>query len=108
MKFVKIANPLLGLPAAGAALATGAAEVGLAGAAESALSAAQVKALQDAFGGGSDFWQNWNPTLNTNVGAYLATSSNDVWAFLSFSRSTGAGTTSVKVKALNIYIQEIN
>lgn len=53
MKFVKIANPLLGLPAAGAALATGAAEVGLAGAAESALSAAQVKALQDAFGGGS-------------------------------------------------------
>lgn len=64
--------------------------------------------ITDAFAGGSDFWQNWNPTLNTNTGAYLATSSNDVWAFLSFSRSTGGGTTSVKVKALNIYIQEIN
>lgn len=51
MKFVKIANPLL-IPGA-TALAAGAAEAGAAGLAESALSATQVKALQDAFGGGS-------------------------------------------------------
>jgi len=51
MKFVKIANPLL-IPGAGA-LAAGAAEAGAAGLAESALSATQVKALQDAFGGGA-------------------------------------------------------
>lgn len=48
MKFVKIANPLL-IPEA-AALAAGAAEAGAAGLAEGALSATQVKALQDAFG----------------------------------------------------------
>jgi hypothetical protein len=48
MKFVKIANPLL---IGGAeALAAGAAEAGAAGLAEGALSASQVKALQDAFG----------------------------------------------------------
>jgi len=63
---------------------------------------------QDAFAGGSDFWQNWNPTTNTNVGSYVATSTNDVWAYLQFSRSTGSGATSVKVKSLNIYIQEVN
>jgi len=62
----------------------------------------------DAFTGGSDFWQNWNPTTNTNVGSYVATATNDVWAYLQFSRSTGSGATSVKVKALNIYIQEIS
>ena len=48
MKFVKIANPLA-IPGA-AALAAGAAEAGAAGLAEGALSAVQVKALQDAFG----------------------------------------------------------
>lgn len=62
----------------------------------------------DAFTGGSDYWQNWNPTTNTNVGSYVATANNDVWAFLCFSRSTGTGATSVKVKALNIYIQEVS
>lgn len=53
------------------------------------------------------YWQSWDPTLNTNAGGYIPTATNDVWAFLCFSRSTGSGTTSVKVKALNIYIQEI-
>jgi hypothetical protein len=58
-------------------------------------------------GGSQVFWQNWTPEANTNTGAYLAPSTNDVWAFLCFSRSTGTGATSVKVKALNIYIQEV-
>lgn len=62
---------------------------------------------QDAYGGGGDYFQNWSPTLNTNAGGYFATANNDVWAFLCFSRSTGSGITSVKVKALNIYIQEV-
>jgi hypothetical protein len=62
---------------------------------------------QDAMAGGSDYWQNWNPTTSLNVGSYVPTSNNDVWAFLCFSRSTGSGQTSVKVKALNIYIQEV-
>jgi hypothetical protein len=62
---------------------------------------------QDAYGGGGDFWQNWNPLLNSMAGAYLPTANNDVWGYLQFSRSTGSGTTSVKVKALNIYIQEV-
>lgn len=62
----------------------------------------------DAFTGGADYWQNWNPTTNTNVGSYIATSTNDVWAYLQFSRSTGSGATSVRVKALNIYIQEVS
>lgn len=62
----------------------------------------------DAIAGGGDFWQNWNPTTNTNVGSYVATANNDVWAYLQFSRSTGSGTTSVKLKALNIYIQEVS
>jgi hypothetical protein len=63
---------------------------------------------QDAFAGGNDYWQNWNPTTNVNVGSYVPTSNNDVWAFLCFSRSTGSGATSVKVKSFNIYIQEVN
>ena len=62
----------------------------------------------DTMAGGTQlFWQNWTPEANTNTGSYLAASTNDVWAFLCFSRSTGSGTTSVKVKALNIYIQEV-
>jgi hypothetical protein len=62
----------------------------------------------DAMSGGSQiFWQNWTPEANTNTGAYLATANNDVWAFLCFSRSTGSGATSVKVKSFNIYIQEV-
>lgn len=62
----------------------------------------------DTMAGGSQmFWQNWTPEAATNTGAYLAASNNDVWAFLCFSRSTGSGVTSVKVKALNIYIQEV-
>jgi hypothetical protein len=63
---------------------------------------------QDAMSGGSDFWQNWNPTTSVNVGSYVPTSNNDVWAFLCFSRSTGSGATSVKVKSFNIYIQEVD
>jgi hypothetical protein len=63
---------------------------------------------QDAFAGGNDYWQNWNPTTNVNVGSYVPTSNHDVWAFLCFSRSTGSGATSVKVKSFNIYIQEVN
>jgi hypothetical protein len=57
---------------------------------------------------GGDFWQNWNPTTSANVGSYIPTANNDVWAFVCFSRSTGSGATSVKVKAINIYLQEIN
>jgi hypothetical protein len=56
---------------------------------------------------GGDFWQNWNPTTSVNAGTYIPTANNDVWAFLCFSRSTGGGATSVKVKAINIYLQEI-
>lgn len=62
----------------------------------------------DTQSGGYDFWQNWNPTTNTNVGSYGVTANNDVWAFVCFSRSTGSGATSVKVKSFNIYIQEVN
>lgn len=58
-------------------------------------------------GVGGEFWQNWNAATPVNVGGYIPTANNDVWAFLSFSRSTGSGATSVKVKALNIYIQEV-
>jgi len=61
----------------------------------------------DAMSASAAYWQNWDATANTNTGGYLATANNDVWAFLTFSRSTGTGTTSVKVKALNIYIQEV-
>jgi hypothetical protein len=56
---------------------------------------------------GGDFWQNWNPTTSVNAGTYIPTANNDVWAFVCFSRSTGSGATSVKVKAINIYLQEI-
>jgi hypothetical protein len=62
----------------------------------------------DTMAGGSDFWQNYNPTTSAGVGSWIAPANNDVWAFLCFSRSTGSGATSVKVKTLNIYIQEVN
>lgn len=69
---------------------------------------AYTNGTMDTMSGGSQiFWQNWTPEANTNTGAYLATATNDVWAFLCFSRSTGSGTTSVKVKSFNIYIQEV-
>ena len=56
--------------------------------------------------GTSSYWQNWDPTLNTGTGGYGATSSNDLWAFVAFTRSTGSGTTAVKCSKLNIYIVE--
>jgi hypothetical protein len=60
----------------------------------------------DNMQGSSSYWQNWDPTLNTATGGYGATSNNDLWAFIGFSRSTGSGTTTVKFSKINIYIVE--
>lgn len=60
----------------------------------------------DNMQGTGSYWQNWDPSLNTNTGGYGATSNNDLWAFVGFTRSTGSGVTAVKCSKLNIYIVE--
>jgi len=52
--------------------------------------------------------EQWNPANNANAGGYIATSTNDLWALVSWGKtgSTGTGPTSWAMKKLNIYIIE--
>lgn len=63
--------------------------------------------LQDSMGGTGSYWDLWDPTYNASAGGYHPTATNDLHAFVGFSRSTGSGTTNVRLKAINIYLQEI-
>jgi len=63
--------------------------------------------IRDTQEGGPYYYQNWDNTANTNTGAWVSSSTNDLWGFIAFSRSTGSGATSVKCNKINIYIAEI-
>jgi hypothetical protein len=52
--------------------------------------------------------EQWVPANNANAGGYNATSTNDLWAIVSWGKTgnTGTGPTSWAIKKLNIYIIE--
>lgn len=50
--------------------------------------------------------QDWNYTLNTNVGAFRIGNTNDVWGTISPMRSGGSGATNFKITKISFYIRE--
>ena len=55
---------------------------------------------------GNSLALTWDPTMNTGTGGWPTAFTNDLWAYVMISRSTGSGATSVKINKINIYIVE--
>jgi hypothetical protein len=69
---------------------------------------ATIRDYNNLTSAGTGTVEQWVPANNANVGGYNVTSTNDLWAIVSWGKTgnTGTGPTSWAMKKLNIYIIE--
>lgn len=75
---------------------------------QASTSTATARDYNNMLAAGTGTSEQWNPANNANAGGFGVTSTNDLWAIVSWCKTgnTGTGPTSWAIKKLNFYIIE--